>query len=190
MVIAVASFFGVDLGVKRSVLLILGLLPIICFAILIRLWRIERRLSEESRYFSDSETVVHEMIRMCDDASDFIMAAGTRTKKPLLDHIESALATKEVYYRRIVTDPSYMSADLIDHADRLTQSAKQTIKVVKMKNSPNFLLTEKEVMVVLPVLESGKFRGVLLTAQSAVDQYREYFDQLFYGRSAKNWVPS
>ena len=187
VLIAVLSFLGLDLGVKRNVVLILALLPIICFMVFVQLKRIERKLNEESRYFSDSDSVVHEMIRMCDDANDYILTVGTRAKKPLLECIERVIATKEVYYRRVISDPDYVSEDLRKHANRTDTRDRPCVVVAEKKNCPNFLLTEKRVMVILPIPESGKFRGVLLSSQSAVDQYQEYFNQLYFDKDACDW---
>ena len=186
VLISVFGFFGYSMSPEKNVLLILGLIPLISFLLMLKLRNIEKRLSEESRFFSESTAVINELIEMCNSANDYILAVGSRTKGRLLEAIENAIESKEIYYHRLLVG-NEVTKDLEEHIERIEGRGNQTIKFLAVHNChcPNFLLTEKMVMILLPIPESEKFRGVALSSQEAINQYLEYFGQLFNDDDAK-----
>jgi hypothetical protein len=187
VLIAVLGFLGLSLGFEKNTLFVLGLMPLISFMMMLKLRNIEKRLSEEARFINKSSEVMSEMVNMCSLADDYILAVGSRAKQPLLKAIEKTILRKEVFYRRLLTSNEGLLEDLESHIGRIQGLGNQCIKYLAMKDChcPNFLLTDKKVMILLPIPESGKFRGVLLNSQEAISQYYEYFTKVFNNEDAK-----
>jgi hypothetical protein len=186
-IIAVAGFFGFTFGFEYNILIILLVLPLITFLIVKKLSSIDKKIAEKSIYLAESDDVIREMIHMCDEARDFIYTIGSRTKQPLLEAIEKAIDRREVYYRRLVTkDIPDMTVELINHINKIIEKDNQEIKYIAMRecHSPNILMNESRVMVLLPIPESGKFRGTVIASQEAVGQYSNYFNQVFFDDDA------
>ena len=77
--ISVFGFFGISLSLEQNVFWILSLLLLITFMVFSKLRRIEKATLNKSKYFDNSEDVIHELMKMCQRANTFIYATGSRT---------------------------------------------------------------------------------------------------------------
>ena len=180
IIISILGFFGISLSLEQNVFWILSLLPLITFMVFSKLRRIEKATLDKSKYFDNSEDVIYELMKICRQATDYIYVTGSRTKLPLLEHLEKTLEDSEINYRRFVTSKTHITPELVAHIERMKAKYPEGFRIMEMPNCPNFLVTESQVMLILPIPESGKFRGVLLTETSAVLQYVNYFNGLFF----------
>jgi len=178
--ISLFGFLGISFSLEQNVFLILSLLPLITFMVFSKLRRIEKATFNKSKYFDNSEDVIHELMQMCRRANSFIYATGSRTKQPLTSCLEEAVIGSEITYRRFLTSEVDIADDLKKHIEIMKEVSPNAFRYQEMPNCTSFMVTEKQVMIIMPMPESGNFRGVLVTDANAVLQYTDYFNKLFF----------
>ena len=190
IIISLLGFFGIEFFNKEDIpskyiFLILFFLPISSLAIYSRLEKIRHSMSSNIKYYDDSTKVELLLNDICSSAKEYIFSIGCRTRHTLLSEIEKK-AKNGICYQRFIPDINNMTDDLKIHINTLIGKEKCSFKTKHMPNCPNFIVTEKHVMLILPCMHSGISRGIFITAPKAIDYYTRYFEQIFNDKTTQD----